>query len=377
MRAGSRSFSAGDSALHRLYANLGPATVLVEVDSGQPRFRLAAAGLPTLAASRTEAHQLCLAEGDVAAAFGAVSDGLHALGFADKVKLDTFIADNPGLRGARIVEHPGYAALLLRVDGPAPNSRADGDFMWLSDGSTVTVLLRAGHGWHAFPPGKPPASVPRMRLDTLAWNSLNDFGLTLLRDVLEAAHGNRFSGSVAKRGRLNGNFWADFLSRVLSMRFHARRKQFQEQDAATGSWDDRSQLVVSNLAGGWVWKLTAKWGQPFRASPAELRHLVARLQVLVARDVPEERDFFRDCLLAVVERCEDSNVTNDELHAAISHLHRQEGRPMPSLTLAGRWMNQLMAEMFSAPHHRNLVRDDKWKRGFRGFQRREPFNKRI
>lgn len=110
--------------IHRLYANLGPATVLVEVEPGQPRFRLAVAGLPTLAASRTEPHQLCLAENGVAVALGAASDGLHALVFADKVRLHTFIAGNPGLRGACHVEHPQSTAILVRVDGLAPATRS-------------------------------------------------------------------------------------------------------------------------------------------------------------------------------------------------------------------------------------------------------------
>lgn len=93
-----------DPAIQRLYANLGSATVLtvlIEVEPGQPRFRLAVAGLPTLAASRTEPHQLCLAENGVAVALGAASDGLHALVFADKVKLAKFIAESPALRAPR------------------------------------------------------------------------------------------------------------------------------------------------------------------------------------------------------------------------------------------------------------------------------------
>lgn len=346
---------------------LGAGTLLVPLRTGQPR-------LPTLAEAQSEEHQLDLAESDTGVALGLDSGGLCALVFPGRKVLEVFLAANPALRGVLCVEHLEGIVVFLRVEGPMPASRKDCGFTWLADGEFLTVLVRAKHGYQAFPPGKPSATPARVRLDALDWRPLGDFGLALLRDVLESAHGNHFSGSVAKRGRLNVNFWADLLSRVLSLRFHARRRQFQEQHTVTGSWEDRSRLVVSTLAGDCVWNVTAKWGQSYRASPAELRHLVARLQVLVARDVPEERQFFQQCLSAVVERRENSNVTNDELHAAISHLHRQEGRAMPSLTLAGRWMNQLMAELFSAPHHRNLVRDDKWRRGFHGFQLRDIFH---
>lgn len=50
-----------DHAIQRLYANIGPAAVLVEVDPCQPRFRLAA-GLPALRACHVEhlkARQSC------------------------------------------------------------------------------------------------------------------------------------------------------------------------------------------------------------------------------------------------------------------------------------------------------------------------------
>lgn len=130
-----------DPAIHRLYARLGPDTLLVEVERGQPRFRHAVVGLPTLAESRTEAHQLDLSETDVAVALGAASDGLYALGFEDKVKVDSFIADNPALRGALRLEHPGFTA-LLRVDGSAPANQASGTFAWPSDGSTVPTRRR-------------------------------------------------------------------------------------------------------------------------------------------------------------------------------------------------------------------------------------------
>ena len=302
---------------------------------------------------------------------GLRSGGLCALVLPDRTVLEAFLAANPALRGVLCVEHEGGIVIFLRVEGHIPSSRRDCGFAWLADGEILTVLVRAKNGYQAFPPGMPSATPAHVRLDALVWRALGDFGLELLRDILESAHGNHFCGSVAKRGRLNVNFWADFLSRVLSLRFHARRQQFQEQDTVTGSWADRSRLVVSNVAGDWVWNLTAKWRQPYRASPVELRHLVARLQVLVARDVPEERDFFRDCVAHSVKRSPGKTVTNAEIFAAITRQHREHGRPMPSTTLAGRWINEEMKELFCAPKHRNLLRDDLWKRGFHGFALRE------
>lgn len=343
---------------------LGPGTLLVALRTGQPR-------LPTLAESKSEEHQLDLAESDTGVALGPDSGGLCALVLQDRKVLEVFLAANPALRGVLCVEHEKGIVIFLRVAGSMPKSRKDAGFAWLADGEILTVLVRAKTGYQAFPPGMPPAAPARISLESIDWRSLGDFGLELLRDVLELAHGNRFSNSVAMRGRLNVNFWADFLSRVLSLRFHARRKQFQEQEALTGSWADHSRLVVSNLAGDWVWNLTGKWGQPYRASPAELRHIVARLQVLVARDVPEEREFFRDCVAHIVKRSPGSTVTNAEIFAAITRRHHEHGRPIPSATLAGRWINEEMKEQFCAPKHRNLLRGTHWKRGFHGFALRE------
>lgn len=83
-----------DPAIQRIYDHLAPGAMLVSLRPGQPR-------PTTLAESRSEDHELDLSETDVAVALGEASDGLYALGFADMVKLDMFIADNPALRAPR------------------------------------------------------------------------------------------------------------------------------------------------------------------------------------------------------------------------------------------------------------------------------------
>jgi len=342
-----------DPAIQRLYTHLGPVTVLVEVEPGQPRFRLAAAGLPTLAASRTEPHQLCLAEGGVAVALGAASDGLHALVFADKVKLAKFIAGNPGLRGACHVEHPHGTAILVRVDGPAPASRVDDDFVWLSDDSTLTVLMRAGHGWHAFPPGKPPAHVPRVRLDTLDWRPLGDFGLALLRDVLAAQHGVPVRTSRAAQGRLNLRFWTAFLARTQPLRYHARRRQFQQRPAGAPRWDDVSPVTVAKLAGEAVLATTIAWCNRYQPTPWEAEQLVTRLRQATSQEVMDEEQFFAACLQDVVERCAGANVTTKEVLALIERMHRKAGVTMPSATSSARRLKRLMQEQFGIPRSNN------------------------
>ena len=366
-----------DPAIHRLYAHLGPDTLLVEVPPGHPRFRLTVAGLPTLAESLTEAYQLGLAEGDVAVALGTASHGLCVLGFVNNPKMEAFLAGNPALRGACRVEHPGLTALLLRVDGAVPASRMDGDFVWLSDGSTLTVLMRTRRAWHAFPPGKPLVPVPRVRLAELEWRSLGDFGMAILRDVLKQEHGALFKSPAAGQGRLHLSCWSELASKLLPIRFHAQRRQFQQQDPSSQTWQDCPREVIGKTVHNLVWELTAKWHHPYAPTPSEVRRLVARLQVAVARHVPEERDYFRDCVASSLERAPGSNVTNPELFAVIERQHQKHGRPMPSITRAGRWMNESMAELFSAPNHRNLRRGIHWKRGFRGFRLRKVSKEEV
>lgn len=359
-----------DPAIHRIYAHLGPDTLLVEVEPRQPQFRLAVAGLPTLAASRTEAHQLCLAEGDVAVALGAASDGLCVLGFVDRVKLDTFIADNPTLRGALRVEHPNFTALLLRVDGPAPTSRMDDVFIWLADGSTFTVLMRARCGWHAFPPGKLRVPVSRVRLDALNWHPLGDFGLALLRDVLAPQHGVPFRSSVAAQGRLNLGFWTAFLSRVMDVRYHASRRQYQQRPADAPRWDDVASATVVKLAGDTVSAFTTQWGVPYRPTPWETQRLVARLRQEITVEVPDEQSFFAACVRAAVERHDGSDVTTKEVLVAIEVLHCQHGLAMPSKTLSERWLKRCMREFFGVPCTNNCLRENCLRKGcLRGYQR--------
>lgn len=359
-----------DPAIHRLYATLGSDTLLVELPPGPPRFRLAVAGLPTLAESLKEAYQLGLAEGDVAVALGAASDGLNALGFADKVMLDTFIADNPALRGACRVEHSDFTALLLRVDGPVPASRVDGALMWLSNGSTVTVLTRARRGWHAFPPGKPLAPVPRVRLDALDWRSLGVFGMTLLRDVLTQQNGGPFRSSVAAQGRLNPGFWTAFLPRVMDVRYHASRRQHQQRPAGAPRWMDVSPATVAKLTSDAVSTFTTQWLTPYRPTPWETQRLVARLRQATTVEVPDEQAFFAACVRAAVERHDGSDVTTKEGLAAIEVLHCQHGLAMPSKMLGERWLKRCMREFFGVPCTNNCLRENCLHKGcLRGYQR--------
>ncbi|MEQ2006368.1 MAG: hypothetical protein ABMA26_06195 [Limisphaerales bacterium] len=351
--------------IHRLYARFGPDTLLVEADPRHPRFRLAVAGLPTLAESLADAHQLCLAEGDIAVALGKASDGLNALGFADKVKLDKFIADNPALRGACRVEHSGFTALLLRVDGAAPASRGDGAFMWLSNGSTLTVLMRARRGWQAFPPGKPLVPVPRVRLDKLDWRALGVFGQTLLRDVLTQQNGGPFRSSVAAQGRLNLGFWTAFLPRVMDVRYHASRRQFQQRPAGAPRWVDVSPATVARLTSDAVSTFTTQWLTPYRPTPCETQRLVARLRQATTVEVPDGQSFFAACVRAAVERHDGSDVTTKEALATIEVLHCQHGLAMPSKMLGEQWLKRCIREFFGVPCTNNCSRKKKCKRGYR------------
>lgn len=351
--------------IRRLYAHVGPDTLLVEVEPGQPRLRHAVAGLPTLAESLTEAHQLDLSETDVAVALGAASAGLCALGFADKPMMEAFMSANPGLRSALRVEHSGFTAVLLRVDGPMPASQMDGAFMWLSNGSTLTMLIRAGRGWHAFPPGKPSAIPPRVRLDALGWRPLGVFGMRLLRDVLAAQHGPMFRSSVAAQGRLNPNFWTALLPRVMDVRYHASRRQYQQRPAGAPRWVDVASATVVKLTGDTVAAFTTQWGAPYRSTPWETQRMVARLRQAITVEVPDGQSFFAACVRAAVERHDGSDVTTKEALATIEVLHSQHGLAMPSKMLGEQWLKRCMREFFGVPCTNNCSRKKKCKRGYR------------
>lgn len=145
---------------------IGPGTLLVSLRPGQPR-------PTTLAESKSEEHQLDLAESDTGVAPGLDSGGLCAMGLPDRKVLEVFLAANPALRGVLCVEHPGFTA-LLRVDGSVPASRLDGALMWLSNGSAVTLVcvprmvIRRSHP----PPNR--STTPRSTTPCRKWSSRRD-----------------------------------------------------------------------------------------------------------------------------------------------------------------------------------------------------------
>ena len=238
-----------DPAIQLLHLLLGVKTVLIpsRCDPG-PRCD-SVADLPTFEQSQRFAHQLELAEAPfVSVALGAVSDNLCAVVLPDQIAADAMIAVNPTLRESALrVEHPdGTVALLLRVASPAPATRRDASgFAWLSNGATVTVLVR--DTWCAARPGMPAAALKPLRLDTIDWRPLGEFGLALLRETLREQHGGIFSGSVAKKRRLNLPFWAAYLAGVLPLRFHAKRRVFQQQQPGGSPWTELAAASVEKL----------------------------------------------------------------------------------------------------------------------------------
>ncbi len=317
------------------------------------------------------ATNLDLAELGVALALGEPSAGLCGLQFTRGNGLDGFLAANPALHPTLRVEQAGTITLLLRVDGPLPSSRSGEDVAWLSTGSFLPVIRRQPTPWHGLAGCVTPNPAPAVKLAELDWRPLGSLGRSLLRDALLPQHGPVFASPVAARGRLNLRFWSAYLLADLRLRFHARRGVFEQHDTGVGAWVERVQPVVQQLADQAVHQATAEWGSAHQPRPVELRRLVAQMKLAGTVDVPDAREFFRQCLVEGLVRQSGASVTGAEVLGMVARRHQQDERPMPSRSLAGRWINALVFEIFSAPQHRNLKPDRKWARGFRGLCLRE------
>ncbi|KAF0179626.1 MAG: hypothetical protein FD161_1243 [Limisphaerales bacterium] len=348
----------------------GPNTLLVPLPSGQPTIRHSGFSPPTPAIVATAGYQLDLAERDIALAPGHPSGGLCALVIphGDDAWVGMLTA-NPALQQSLRVEHPAGMVLFLRPQGTIPASVRDGGRAWLGDGALLTIKVRGG--WTTLPPGPPIREPANVRLAELDWRPLGTLGRSLLRDALLPQHGELFDSPVAARGRLNLRFWPSYLLADLRLRFHARRGVFEQHDAVAAAWVERVQAVVLQLADRAVRQATAEWGSSYHPRPVELRRLVAQMKVGGAVDVPDAREFIRQCLVGGLIRQPGANVTGAEVLDMIARRHQQDGRPIPSRSLAGRWINELVFELFSAPQHRNLKPNRKWARGFRGLRLRE------
>lgn len=358
------------SVIERFRTALGPNTLLVPLPSGQPTIRHSGFSPPTPAIVATAGYQLDLAERDIALAPGRPSGGLCALVIphGDDAWVG-MLAANPVLRQSLRVEHPAGMVLFLRPQGTVPASVRDGGRAWLGDGALLTIKVRGG--WTALPPGTPMREPVNVRLEELDWRPLGSLGRSLLRDALLPQHDQLFTSSVASRGRLNLRFWPSYLLADLRLRFHARRGVFEQHDAVAAAWVERVQTVVLQLADRAVRQATAEWGAAYYPRPVELCRLVAQMKVGGAVDVPDAREFIRQCLVGGLIRQPGTRVTGAEVLDMIARRHQQNGRPMPSRSLAGRWINELVFELFSAPQHRNLKPNRKWARGFRGLRLRE------
>ncbi|MEQ2005823.1 MAG: hypothetical protein ABMA26_03410 [Limisphaerales bacterium] len=344
--------------IRRIYAHLGPDTVVIEVEPGQPRFRLAVEGLPTLATSLTLAHQLKLAESsrtksDIALALGALSGGLGALVFPDRAVLEVFLAANPALRSALRVEHTPGTVIFLRVEGAIPASRTTSSCTWLADGAILTLIVRARQDWSALPASKPSATPACVRFDAIDWRPLGDFGLSLLREVLTQQHGAPLRGSAADHGRLNLVFWAAFLSHALPLRHHAKRRQFQIWQPTIARWEDVSPAMVGKVASEAVLSNTRTWSKPYQPTPWETKQLVSRLRPATSEEVMDGELFFAACVKGVVECYPGANVTTKEALAVIETMHRKQGVAMPSATSSARLLKRLMKDMFGIPRSNN------------------------
>jgi len=348
----------------------GPNTLLVPLPSGQPTIRHSGFSPPTPAIVASAGYQLDLAERDIALAPGRPSGGLCALVIphGDDAWVG-MLAANPQLQQSLRVEHPDGMVLFLRPRGTIPASVRDGGRAWLGDGALLTIKVRGG--WTVLPSGTPVREAVNVRLEELDWRPLGSLGRSLLRDALLPQHGALFDSPVAARGRLNLRFWSAYLLADLRLRFHARRGVFEQHDTGAGAWVERVQPVVQQLAEQAVHQATAEWGTAHHPRPVELCRLVAQMKVGGAVDVPDAREFIRQCLVEGLVRQPGTRVTGAEVLAMIARRHQQNGRPMPSRSLAGRWINELVFELFSAPQHRNLKPNRKWARGFRGLRLRE------
>jgi len=366
-----------DTAVARIYEQLGSDITLITAPPGQSWALREAQQPPPPRETWALTHQLNLAEGNVAVALGKASGGLAALLASDRKALADFIAANPALAGLLPVEHPAGSVVFIRVIGPMPASRTLGGFTWLADEASLTVLTRLPRRWDAFAGSTSPRASAPVRLDTLDWRPLGEFGLGLVYDALRLTHGSVFSNPVAGRRRLNSGFWLDYLPHALPLRFHVHRNEFQELDAAGRTWADRPRLVVMSRIDAAIRELIAQGGGSYQHTATELRNLVASLQRRLVCDVPEGREFFRSCVAACVVRRECCDVTMAEIRNAIAALHLAQGRPMPSVAMAGRWISKDMAELFNAPKHRNLIRAAGWQRGFHGVALCSPVQNRA
>lgn len=358
------------SAIERCRIALGPGTTLVPLPPGQPAIRHSGFSPPAPAIVASAGYQLDLAEQDVAVPFGRPSGGLCALVIphGDEAWVG-MLAANPQLQQSLRVEHPVGMVLFLRPQDAVPASVRDGGRAWLGDGALLTIEVRGG--WTALPPGAPMREPANVRLAELDWRPLGSLGRSLLRDALLPQHGELFTSPVPARGRLNLHFWSAYLLADLRLRFHARRGVFEQHDTGVGAWVERVQPVVQQLADQAVHQATAEWGTAHHPRPVELHRLVAQMKLAGTVDVPDAREFFRQCLAEGLVRQSGASVTGADVLGMVARRHQQDERPMPSRSLAGRWVNELIFELFSAPQHRNLKPNRKWARGFRGLRLRE------
>lgn len=361
-----------DAAVARIYEQLGSDITLITAPPGQPWALREAQQPPPPRETWALTHQLNLAEGIVAIALGKASSGLVALLATDRAVLAAFIAANAALAGLLPVEHPAGFVVFIRVNGPMPPSRTLGGFTWLADEASFTVLTRSPRRWDAFAGSTSPRASAPVRLDQLDWRPLGEFGLALLRDVLDRTHGEPFRSSSASQGRLQIPFWAALATRWLGVRYDAYRRAFQRQAGPAAPWEEVPRPLLARLVSELVVATPSAAASNYCPTPSELRRVMASMAVMAAAPVADGQALFRHCVAELVERSPGEVLTCAELQAAIAEHHRRQGRPMPSPAVAGRWTNLLMQELHNAKQQRNLEGDTGWCRGFRGFALRSP-----